>query len=69
MDVLAFIQTALSLAPVVIQLGGELASLAKQVTTAMQQPGGPTQADFDALTAYEADLRATIDASITSDMG
>lgn len=67
MDVLAFIQTALSLAPVVVQLGGELATLAKQVTTAIQQPGGPTQADFDALTAYEAALRAQIDATIAAD--
>lgn len=53
MDPVSFLLTALQ----IIRAGGEAITVASQAMEAMAQPGGPTQADWDALHAAEAALR------------
>lgn len=45
------VMAGLQLAPTIIQTGGNLAMLARDLVDKIQQPGGPTEADFAALKA------------------
>lgn len=54
---LAYVTAALQLAPLLIQAGAEIMTLANQVISVVQSSGEPTQADWDALTEIEKPLR------------
>lgn len=62
MDPLSYATLALEL----IKLGQQALPLAEQALGALQQPDGPTQADWDALHATEVELRARLSAEPSS---
>jgi len=51
---------ALKLAPLVIQAGQDFAAFVARVEAAASRTDGPTNADWDALHALEAELRARL---------
>lgn len=61
---LAFIQAALELAPVLIQAGQSVTPLAERLYALWQSGEDPTQEDWQALTALEDAQTAVIDAPI-----
>lgn len=66
MDPVSFLTIAMQLAPLIISTGEEIVPFVTGVWNTLTQPGGPTQADFDALAAQEATIRAQIAANAAS---
>lgn len=62
---LQYVTLALNLAPAIIQAGMRLEALAEQVITVVRSEGGPSQADFDALTARRKDILSQLEAQAT----
>lgn len=64
-----FLLAALQLTPLIVHAGESLETFVEGITTTANKDGGPTQADFDALTAQEDALRAKINAAVAADAG
>jgi hypothetical protein len=60
MDPVTFVLAALKLAPTVIAVGENFLAFENEVEAASTKDGGPTDADWDALHAREAALRAKL---------
>lgn len=61
---LAYITAILNLAPMVIQLGMDVVPFAERLWAAVSGGGDPTDADWAALKALEAPLRAQLDTPV-----
>ena len=57
---MSFIVSALQLTPSLVAAGEDIAQFVDWVLTVWNNPNGPQDADWDALQAKEASLRATL---------
>lgn len=64
---LVFLNTIITLAPTLLQLGQDVTPLLQRLASSMTTSTDPTDADWEALRAMEAPIRADLQTPITDE--